>query len=330
MKQIFSALHYFCVKHIHSEWMKEASETKIEEILLCAVQVEKVCNSLKNKKCLTELENKFSEWRRLKHNMSVECRLLDMVRACDLVLKGFLTNPGVPHQVAVSAVTHYLRLCGDARYQLLKENLVLENHTHEAVSSLMEEISTVCAPKVGCQVLQSMLMKNVQCGSGKETVAKLCEDTRFLEALLRILLLDNQVKALVKKALISKMRTEIRRNITFWSSFTSADRSVMIAVCELHPEVLKEVISFIVYFGESMEFEVTETDCVWKVGRDMMMAGLHFDSLVGLVKSLLESQGTAAVQMKDKLQDLKLLPGCSVWVEVERQSGLPVLAKDLL
>ena len=189
---------------------------------------------------------------------------------------------------------------------------------------------------IGCQILQSIFSKLIQRGEVQNVadyVVKLSEDKRFLDAFFRMILQDNSIDELkvvnkiVGEALVLKLNKEMKKNLSFWNSFMVIDKNLVIAVCHTNPDILTAVINFIIYFGKSLELEVMEDSCQWKVGEAYGTGDMSFESLVILVKCLLESRGRAGEQMRKTLQELKHRPGCSVWVEVERQCFLPVLAK---
>lgn len=344
MKQILDSFCFLLDKYEHHEWMREATRSEIQNVLQCAQDVERVYSVLETRHCVTAFENKLNEWYQLKYGITTHYKLQELAAACDMIVSSFLTNSNVADEAVKYATTEYIQICGRDRFELLKENLICKVHTHHAVKNIIEELNANCLVQkdvymstVDCELLRSAWRKYVQ--RGQTFIISNCiqtahTDSKFLESLLRLLVKedfteeDNIIKKMIKESLVLKMSAMSERDPAFWYTLVVDNKSLIVAVCDLYPEICSVFLKFISYIGNSMVAEFTETNCIWRLGENTkLIADVTFDDLVSLVRCFLESKGLAGKRMRQTLQDLKSQPDCSVWVEVERQCGLPVLAK---
>ncbi|GFG39278.1 hypothetical protein Cfor_02203 [Coptotermes formosanus] len=344
MKQILDSFCFLLDKYEHCEWMRGATKSEIQNVLQCARDVESVYSLLETRHCVTAFENKLNEWHQLKYGIKAHYKLQEFAAACDLILSNFLTNSKVPDEAVMYAATEYLQVCGRDRFELLKEHLICKAHTHCAVKNIIDELNTnfliqkdVYMSTVGCELLKSIWRKYVQRGQTyiiSNCIQAACTDGRFIDSVLRILVTEefseeeNIMKRIIKESLLLKISAMSETDPAFWYTLVVGSRSLIVAVCDLYPEICSAFLRFISYIGNSMVTKFTETDCIWHNGENAkLISDITFNDLVSLVRCFLESQGLAGKHMRQTLQDLKSQPHCSVWVEVERQCGLPVLAK---
>jgi hypothetical protein len=344
MKQILDCFTFFLDKLEHCEWMREATRTELQDAFQCAQEIENVCSILETKGCVIAFENKLIEWHKLKYGITACYKLREFAAACDLILSNFFTNPRVTDEVIMCATDEYLQICGRDRFELLKEKLICRAHTHHAVKNIIDELNTnflvqkdIYMSTVGCELLRSIWTKYVQHGETSNIancIHTTCNDNRFLDSVFRILVNEDSseegrtMKKKITESLVLKMSTMDEKDSVFWHTLIVTNRSLIVTVCDLYPEILSVLIQFIIYIGKSMVSEFTETGCFWHPKEKVkLIADVTFDDLVSLVRCFLESRGLAGDHMRQTLQDLKSQPGCSIWVEVERQCGLPVLAK---
>lgn len=346
MRHILECFCFFLDKYEHYEWMKGAIRSEIQKAFQCAQEIENICAVLETRGCVTAFENKLVEWHKIKYGITAHYKLQKFAAACDLILSNFFINSGVTDEVLMCATNEYLCICGRDRFELLKEKLIYKTRTHDAVKSVIDELNTtfllqknVYKYALGCELLKSVWTKYVRCGETfniSNCIHSTCTDSRFLDSVLRILVKEDCseegqiMKKIITESLVLKMSTENESDHIFWHTLVVTSRDLIVAVCDLYPEILFVLIKFIIYIGKSMIIEYTETNCIWHLDKDAeLIADLSFGDLVNIVRCFLESWGLAGNHMRKTLQDLKSQPGCSVWVEVERQCGLPVLAKYL-
>ena len=345
MKQVLNSFCFLLDKYEHCEWMREATRSEILNVLRCARDVESVCSLLETRHCVTAFENKLNEWHQLKYGIKAHYKLQELAAACDMILSSFFTNSRVTDEAVIYATTEYLHICGRDRFEVLKENLICKAHTYHAVKNIIDELNTNCSIQkdvymstVGCELLRSIWRKYVQRGQTyliSNCIQTACTDSRFLDSVLRLLVKedfseeDSIMKKIIKESVVSKMSALNEGDPTFLYTLVMGNKSLIVAICDLYPEICSVFLKFISYIGNSMVAEFTETNCIWHLGENAakLIADVTFDDLVSLVRCILESQGLAGKHMRQALQDLKSQPDCSVWVEVERQCGLPVLAK---
>ncbi|PNF37271.1 hypothetical protein B7P43_G00407 [Cryptotermes secundus] len=345
MRQILECFCFFLDKYEHCEWMRGVTRSEIQEAFQCAQEIENICSVLETKGCVTAFENKLIEWHKIKYGITAHYKVQEFTAACDLILSNFFITSRVTDEVLISATNEYLHICGRDRFHLLKEKLICKKHTHDAVTSVIDELNTTFLLQkyksaLGCELLKSIWTKYVRCGEKSNIsncIRSACTDSRFLDSVLRILVKEDYneevkiMKKIITESLVLKMSIENERDPVFWHAVLVTSRSLIVAVCDLYPEILFVLIKFIVYIGKSMIIEFTERNCIWHLDKSAkLIADLSFDDLVNVVRCFLESWGLAGNYMRRTLQDLKSQPGCSVWVEVERQCGLPVLAKCLV
>jgi hypothetical protein len=344
MKQILDSFCFLLDKYEHCEWMRGATKSEIQNVLQCAQDIESVYSLLETRGCVTAFENKLNEWHQLKYGIKAHYKLQELAAACDLILSNFLTTSKVTDEAVTYAATEYIQICGRDRFELLKEDLICKAHTHCAVKNITDELNTnlliqkdVYMSTVGCELLRSIWRKYVQHGQTyiiSNCIQTACNDRRFIDSVLRILVKEdfseeeNIMKKIIKESLVLKMNAMSERDPAFWYTLFVGNRSLIVAVCDLYPEICSGFLKFISYIGNSMLTEFTETGCIWRLGENAkLIADVTFDDLVSLVRCFLESQGLAGKHMRQTLWELKSQPHCSVWVEVEKQCGLPVLAK---
>jgi hypothetical protein len=327
--------------------MKGATRNEIQKVFQCAQEIENVCSVLDTRGCITAFENKLVEWHRIKYGITAHYKLQEFAAACDLILSNFFMNSRGTDEVLVCANNEYLRICGRERFELLKEKLICKTHIHDAVRSVIDELNTafilqknIYKSALGCELLKSVWTKYVRCGEAfniSNCIQSTYADNTFLDSMLRILVKEDYseeekiMKKIITESLVLKMSRENENDPVFWRTLVVNNRGLIIAVCDLYPEILSALIKFIINIGKSMVIEYTETDYIWRLDKNAeMIADLSFGDLVNIVRCFLESRGLAGNCMRQTLQDLKSQPGCSVWVEVERQCGVPVLAKYLI
>jgi hypothetical protein len=344
MKQILESFCFLLDKYEHCEWMTGVSRIEIQDVLQCARDVESAYSLLETRQCVTAFENKLNEWHEIKYGIKAHYTLQAFAAASDLILSNFFTNSKVTDEAVICATKEYIQVCGRDRFELLKENLICRAHTHSAVKNIIDELNTnvliqkdVYMPALGCELLKSVWRKYVQRGQTSiisNCIQTACTDSRFLHSVLTILVKEdfsdeeNIMKETIKASLVLKMSAVGERDPAFWYTLVVGNKSLIVTVCDLYPEIYSVFIKLIIYIGNSMVAKFTETNCSWHLGENAkLIADVTFDDLVSLVKCFLESQGLAGNRMRQTLQDLKSQPDCSVWVEVERECGLPVLAK---
>lgn len=346
MKQILECFCFFLDKYEHCEWMRGATRSEIQNAFQCAQEIENVCSVLEAKGCVTAFEIKLIEWHKLKYGITVHYKVQEFAAACDMILSNFFMNSEVTDEVLLCATNEYFEVCGRNKFGLLKEKLICKAHTHDAVKNIIDELNTmvlvqkdVFKSTLGCELLRSIWTKHIQCKEASNIsncIHTTSNDNRFIDSVLRILIKEDSseegktMKKIIMESLLLKMNTTNDQDPVFWHTLIVANRSLIVTVCDLYPEICSVLIKFIVHIGKCMVIEFTETNCIWHPKENAkLMVDVTFDDLVTLVRCFLESRGLAGDHMRHTLQDLKSQPGCSIWVEVERKCGLPVLAKNL-
>jgi hypothetical protein len=346
MKQILECFSFFLDKYEHCEWMREATRSEIQNAFQCAHEIESVYSILQAKGCVTAFEIKLTEWHKVKYGITVHYKLHEFSAACDMILSNFLMNSKLTDEVVMCATNEYFDICGRNRFELLREKLTCKTHTHYAVNNIIDELNTVLlgwkdvySSTLGCELLRSIWTKCIQrkeASSISNCLLTACNDNRFIESVLRILIKEDSseegktMKKIITESLLLEMNKINDRDPVFWHTLIMANRNLIVTVCDLYPEICAVLIKFIVCIGKCMALECTETNCTWQPKENAkLLADVTFGDLVSLVRCFLESRGLAGDHMRHTLQDLKSQPGCSAWAEVERQCRLPVLAKLL-
>ncbi|XP_021932204.1 uncharacterized protein LOC110835851 isoform X1 [Zootermopsis nevadensis] len=344
MKQVLDCFCLFLNKYEHCEWMKGATKSEIHNGFQCAQDVEKICSVLETKGCVTAFEIKLSEWHKLKYGLVVHYKLQEFAAACDMILSNFYMNSDITDEVLMCATSEYLEICGRNRFHLLKEKLIFKAHTHDAVKNVIDELSTMVLEQkdvfkstLSCELLRSVWTKYIRCKEASNIsncIHTTSNDSRFIESVLRILIKEDcseegkTMKKIITESLLLKMSTMNYQDPVFWHIIIVTNRHLIVTVCDLNPEICSVLVKFIVHVGKCMDIEFTEMNYIWKPKENAkLMVDVTFDDFVSLVRRFLESRGVAGDHMRRTLQDLKSQPDCSIWVEVERQCELPVLAK---
>jgi hypothetical protein len=344
MEQVLGCFCFFLDKYEHCEWMRGATRSEIKNAFQCAKEIENVYSVLATKGCVTAFEIKLIEWHKLKYGITVPYKLQEFATACDMILSNFFMKSEVTDEVLICATNEYFEICGKNRFGLLKEKLLCKAHTHDAVENIIDELNTVVLVEkdalkssLSCELLRSVWTKYIQFNEASNISNCICttsSDKRYIDSVLRMLIKEDSseegkaLKKIIAESLLLKMNTVNDQDPVFWYTLIVACRNLLVAVCNLYPEICSVLIKFIVHIGKSMVLEFTGADCIWHLKENAkLVVDVTFDDLVSLVRCFLESQGLAGDHMRHTLQDLKSQPSCSIWVEVERQCGLPVCAK---